>query len=53
MILTCTCANKAQDRLHGSKMRVCNECKDGSYRCTVCKASRQQSGHTPPEKKKK
>ncbi len=40
MIIKCTCSHKVQDRLHGSRNRVANECKDANgavkYRCTVC-----------------
>ena len=37
----CTCTHESQDKLHGEKIRVYNEClsKGGvkkRYRCTVC-----------------
>lgn len=39
MILTCTCSNEGQDKLHGKKKRVFNRTRksDGKlFRCTVC-----------------
>jgi len=35
-IIKCTCENVQQDNLHGKGLRVCNQTKAGSWRCTVC-----------------
>lgn len=44
-ILKCSCEHKAQDKVHGKKMRVMNSTEKAQanssfiiYRCTVCKA---------------
>lgn len=36
MILTCTCKNEQQDKIHGKGKRVYNEATQNKYRCTVC-----------------
>ena len=37
MILKCFCEHKAQDEMHGEKMRVFNRRgTTNEYRCTVC-----------------
>lgn len=40
IVKPCTCAHKAQDKLHGSGNRVHNSItkkgKEGMVRCTVC-----------------
>jgi len=46
MILKCNCIHREQDSLHGFELRVHNETKAGSYRCTVC-------GKTRPKKEVK
>lgn len=43
-VLSCKCAHKHQDQLHGKDNRVFNKCKPQGtqpvYRCTVCAAER-------------
>jgi hypothetical protein len=36
MIKKCVCKHDWQDKVYGLGMRVANEKKDGSYRCTAC-----------------
>jgi len=35
-ILKCSCQNSYQDEKYGKQMRVFNQKKDGSLRCTAC-----------------
>ena len=35
-IIKCICKNEFQDEKYGKGMRVHNEKKDGTFRCTVC-----------------
>ena len=35
MIIRCTCEHEFQDKVHGRKKRVHNQCNKG-WRCTVC-----------------
>lgn len=49
MILSCNCAHKAQDALHGEGKRVMNPLKaakgqEVAYRCTVCLKERTKKG---------
>ena len=44
MILTCRCLHRFQDQIHGPRMRVHNETKEGKGRCTVCKNEREKKG---------
>lgn len=39
-IKTCTCKHDFQDKAYGKQQRVHNKRKNGSWRCTVCKAER-------------
>lgn len=32
----CSCTHKYQDEKYGKQNRVHNQCKDGSWNCTVC-----------------
>lgn len=37
-IKKCNCKHRYQDIKYGKGMRVCNQTREGNYRCTVCKA---------------
>lgn len=53
MVLICSCAHEAQDRIHGKGKRVHNVTKAGAARCTVCQNEKGLSQSQIKDTKKK
>lgn len=50
-IVKCNCKSPDQDKIHGVGMRLANQTKAGSFRCTVCLTLHGSSGFTPQAEK--